>query len=135
MIRVKDFAKFEQSQPNDTNERQIKNENDHCSELPIDIEIISLSSNDDVPPPASSVAATPSKQSVQKTPAKRRTKRLNGGVSTPSTRTPKPPSTYKYHKIDEYFSASKKTECKSKKKHIFLFYPKFKSITTSIFEM
>lgn len=134
MIRVKDFAKFEPSQPNDNNERhgtnENENENDHCSKLPVDIEIISLSSNEDVPVPASSVAAPSSstKQSVQRTPVKRKTKRLNSGVTTPSKRTPMPPSTYKFHKISEYFSASKKTECKSEFaifSKIVLFYSKY----------
>lgn len=115
MIRVKDFAKCEPSQLNENNERHGINDNNknvpNPNILPVDIEIISLSSDDDIPParpPASS-----SKQSGQQTPVKRKTKRLNNDATTPSKRTPKPPSTYKFHKISEYFPSSKKTECKS----------------------
>lgn len=120
MIRVKDFAKCEPSQSTDNNhQRHASNDtkiDPDPSVLPVDIEIISLSSNEDIPPvarpPPPPSSSSSSKQPVQKTPAKRKPKRLKSEATTPSKRTPKPPSTYKFHKINEYFSAPKKIECK-----------------------
>lgn len=106
MIRVKEFAKLQKSESQDDNDgRPETNENDNknCVKPTIDIEVISLSSNDDVP-----VQRAPSKQSKPRTPAKQKPKRLNNGATTPSKRAPKLPSAYNYRKISEYFAAAKK---------------------------
>lgn len=103
MIRVKDFAKVEQSQLQDNTDRAT-DDHERFPKPPIDIEVISLSSNEDIPPVAV-------KKSAPRT-TKRKTKRLIKGVPTPLARTPKLPSTYKCHKISEYFPATKKIDCK-----------------------
>lgn len=105
MIRVKEFAKVEflPAQENEVNGSKA-NEAEN-SILPMNIETISLSSEDEI----ISGANKPTK-STTKTP-KTREKRLLRVSSAIKNRTPRLPSQYKFHKIDEYFNATKK-DCK-----------------------
>lgn len=91
MIRVKDFAKVESSQLKDEPTKA------QCSDsmlVPVDIEIVSLSSTEEI-----------------KTPVRKKTEKQTLNKKPIRNRTPKPPLKYKYHKISEYFHATKK-ECK-----------------------
>lgn len=72
--------------------------------MPIDIETISLSSNEDIKPlPKTPVKATPK-------PRQKRQPRSTTAF-TPS-RSAKKPLNFKNHKISEYFSSAKKSDCK-----------------------
>lgn len=102
VIRVKEFAKVEFLPA----ENSIKENVNESSRLPIDIETISLSSEEEVRTHKNKLT-----KCIAKTP-KPRGKRLPRFPSTISkSRTPKQTPKYKYHKIDEYFHATKK-ECK-----------------------
>lgn len=106
VIRVKEFAKVEYlpAQENETNGNKENGTGNLI--LPINIETISLSSEDEVVS-----VATKGTKSIAKTPKPRekRLPRVSSAIS--KNRTPRLPSQYKFHKIDEYFNATKK-DCK-----------------------
>lgn len=104
VIRVKEFAKVKFLPAENSN--NIKEYVNESSRLPIDIETISLSSEEEV-----RTNKNKKTKCIAQTP-KPRGKRLSRFPSTISkSRTPKQTPKYKYHKIDEYFHATKK-ECK-----------------------
>lgn len=104
VIRVREFAKVEflPAQQNEINGS--KDNGTGNSILPINIETISLSSEDEIiaNKPTKSTAKTPK-------PREKRLPRVSSAIS--KNRTPRLPSQYKFHKIDEYFNATKK-DCK-----------------------
>lgn len=118
VIRVKEFAKIEFLPSK--NENNNSNGNKVASlPLSIDIETISLSSEEEI-----SSNRNKTTKYIAKTPKtpKTRGKRLPRVVSSVSKgRTPKLPSKYKFHKIDEYFQATKK-DCKFEYKIQILVY-------------
>lgn len=110
MIRVKDFAKFD---PTNLKDETTKNHNsDSMIVVPVDIETVSLSSTEEI--------KTPVKTKTEKQTLKTRKKRSALQSSTIiRNRTPKPPLKFKYHKIPEYFHATKK-ECKQLEYYLYL---------------
>lgn len=100
-IRVKEFAKVEFIPSNHGGKVNLNG----STTLP-DIETISLSSEEEI----RTSTIQPTKYNAKTTkPRETRLPRLSSTIS--KSRTPKPPSKYKYHKIDEYFHATKK-DCK-----------------------
>ncbi|XP_055311764.1 uncharacterized protein LOC129574191 isoform X2 [Sitodiplosis mosellana] len=103
VIRVKEFAKVEFLPSEQNGNKGIEENGTENSILPINIETISLSSEDEIRTvpnkPTKSIAQTPK-------PREKRLPRVSSAIS--KNRTPRLPSKYKYHKIDEYFSATKK---------------------------
>lgn len=106
VIRVKEFAKvkFLPAQQNEMNGS--KEDKTGNSILPINIETISLSSEDEI----IAVANKPTKFTAKTPkPKEKSLPRVSSAIS--KNRTPRLPSQYKFHKIDEYFNATKK-DCK-----------------------
>lgn len=117
-IWVKDFAKdpsigSSNSGKIDIEDEKIKEKTEHTIELPADIETISLSSDDNVKPV---IRKTRSKQTPKRATRARVARTPKPKENQPSTilssakkgRTPKLPSQYRFHKIDEYFQATKR---------------------------
>lgn len=98
MIRVKEFARLENLQKEEENENKTER-NKISRNLVNEIETISLSSEDDMQDIGNELA----KRCTQK--LKKKQPKLASTVNR--NRTPKPPLKYKYHKISEYFQATK----------------------------
>lgn len=112
-IWVKDFAK-DPSIGSSHSEKNDKEENAPVNLVP-DIETISLSSDDDFQPssrkPKSKPNQTPKRASrarVARTPKRKENKPSSLLSSAKKGRTPKLPDQYRFHKIDEYFQATKR---------------------------
>lgn len=120
-IRVKDFAKVElfQSKIKDDDTEPTTNGNSD-QQLPINIETISLSSNDDFEPtPKKIIKRTPKPKLKRPTPSRSTRPITTPGRSTRPATTPnrsaKTPLNFKNHKISEYFASAKKTDGKTVK--------------------
>lgn len=116
-IRVKDFAKVELFHNTNNNvDTKSTTKRESQDELPINIETISLSSNDDFEPIKSKVVKrTPKPKLTRQTPSKRpltTPNRSSKKTATPS-RSLKTPLNFKNHKISEYFGSAKKVDGKS----------------------
>lgn len=124
-IRVKSFAKVELFRSEIKEDTELTTKRNTDEQLPINIETISLSSNDDFEPtPKKIVKRTPKPKTQRQTPSRstrpittpgRSTRPITTpGKSTRPTTTPnrfaKTPLNFKNHKISEYFASAKKSD-------------------------